>query len=207
MKSRAKTIAVLAITTALMIVLAPLPAVFLLPLLFTAVTRDWKLSLIAGLLFGVISYCFSLMGTTIVSIAFIEAPYIAIVPRIIVGFVTHLVFRLFKKLFRGDGRVSRFLPYSLAGAIGSLTNTALVVGAFALFMPNLQFGEITMLVYIPTILIMGAVELLVGAIVLPPLALGVEKALGPDKQLKTKKQTRIVDKENGEINDPCIRHR
>ena len=59
MKNNVKTIAVCAVTFALTAVLGLLPYVFLIPLLFTCVTRDWKLTLAESLFFGVLSLCYA----------------------------------------------------------------------------------------------------------------------------------------------------
>ncbi len=178
MNTKSKTVAVCAVLTALTAVMGAIPFVFLIPLLFACVTQNVKISAFMGLVFGVISFVYSLMGGSVVAAAFVQAPWIAIVPRIAVGFIAHGVFVLCKKLIREKGKVSRVLPYSVSAAVGSLSNTVLVVALLMIFMRDTALGDITVYLYLPTMLINGAIEFAVCTALVPTLALSVGKALG-----------------------------
>lgn len=175
--SKSRVIVLYAVTFALMIVFGMLPYVFLLPLLFVCVTSDWKVSTVSGLAFGVISLCYSFAGGSIVAVAFMQAPWIPIVPRVLVGVGTHFVYLGLSKVFREDSKFKRSLPYAIAGAVGSLLNTGLVIGCLVLFTPNATFGDTVMYVYAPYLLISGAIELAVNTLLLPPIAMTVKLAL------------------------------
>lgn len=188
---KSKALALYAITLALMIVFGMLPYVFLLPLLFMCVTADWKASAICGLMFGVISLCYSFAGGSLVAVAFIEAPWIPIVPRIVVGIGAHFAYVGASKLFRGGGKFKQSLPYAIAGAAGSLLNTGLIVTCLVLFTPDVALEGVVMYAYAPYLLISGAIELAVNVLVLPPVAMTVEKAInrGARKPLERKEET------------------
>lgn len=175
MNSRSKYIAVSAITLALVVVLGAIPFVFLVPLLFTCVTSKWKMTIVTSLFFGVVSLIYSFMGSTIVSLAFVSAPYIAIVPRIIVGIVAHGSYVLSCKIIKKNSKLFKILPISIATTLGCVTNTGLVVLGLWLFAPNIALGNMTILLYIPTMLLFGLIELIVCNIVVPPIALTIKK--------------------------------
>lgn len=175
--NRSRFVAVCAVILALMAVLGALPFVFLLPLLFVSVTFDFKMSLIASLMYGSISLLYALMGSTIVSVAFVAAPWIPIVTRLFVGPAAHVAYRGAAKLIKGEGRLRRFLPYAIGAAAGSIVNTALVTACLVLFTPDIAAGGTVMYVYAPYLLISGAIELAVNICILPPVAMTVKKAL------------------------------
>ncbi len=171
MKTNVKLITVSAVTFALTAVLGLLPFVFLLPLLFTCVTRDWKLSLIEGLFFGVLSYAYSFINPTGAGVGaiFIENPWIPIVPRVLVGLGCHGVYAGLKKVCKGKASV--VVPVTVACAVGSLLNTALVVPcllwrAKSLFIPILAQTMLS-----------AVIELVVSVTVAPTLAITVGRAL------------------------------
>ena len=178
MNTKSKTVAVCAVLVALTAALGAIPFVFLIPLLFACVTQNVKISAFMGLVFGVVSFLYSLMGGSVVAAAFVQAPWIAIVPRIAVGFIAHGTYVLCKKLIKDKGKVSRVLPYSISAGVGSLSNTVLVVALLMIFMRDTTLGDITVYLYLPTMLINGAIEFVVCVALVPTLALSVGKALG-----------------------------
>ncbi len=176
--NKSKTVAFCAVLTALTAVMGAIPFVFLVPLLFACVTQNVKISAFAGLVFGVVSFVYSLMGGTVVAAAFVQAPWIAIVPRIAVGFIAHGTYVLCKKPIKENGKISRVLPYSISAAVGSLSNTGLVVALLTIFMRDTALGDVTVYLYLPTMLINGAIECVLCVAIVPALALSVGKALG-----------------------------
>ena len=73
---------------------------------------------------------------------------------------------------------------SVSAAVGSLLNTALVVGAFVLCVPAIDFGGITMIAYVPTMLVSGAIELACMAALVPPVVLTLERTVLKTSRLK-----------------------
>lgn len=190
---KAKTVVICATLTALTAVMGALPFVFLVPLLYACVTQNTKVSLFMGLVFGVTSFLYSLMGGSPVAAAFVEAPWIAILPRIAVGLIAHGTFALCKRLIKGRGKAARIAPIAAAAAVGSLSNTVLVVSLLLLFMRGTSFEGVTVYLYTPTMLINGAIELAATAIIVPALALGVERALGGRKSAVKQDENGVVD--------------
>lgn len=176
MNKNVRLITVSAVTLALTVVMGAFPFVFLVPLLFTTVTRGWKMTIIAALSFGVVSYLYAYMGTSIVAVAFLENPWIPIVPRIFVGLAAHGAYVLTRKLVT-KGNKAKILPVSVAISVGCIANTGLVVTCLMLFASSVTFGELTMPLYLTTMLISGLIELVICNVVIPPLALTVGKAL------------------------------
>lgn len=172
MKNHVKLITVGAVTLALTAVLGLLPYVFLVPLLFTCVTRDWKMSLLESLFFGVISLLYSFMGGGVVAVTFVQNPWIPIVPRVLAGMGCHGVYVLLHKACaRKEGKAAIVLPVTVACAAGSILNTGLVVPCLLW-----RAGDLFLPVAVET-LISAAIELAVAIAVAPPLAITVGKAL------------------------------
>ena len=141
MKNNVKVITVGAVTIALTIVMGWMPYVFLVPLLFTCVTRSWKIALFESAFFGVLSLVYSfIMPTSFVAIAFTQNPWIPIVPRIAAGMGCYGVYTGLKKLFKSGGKASVIVPVTVACAVGSVLNTATVVPCLVYFGGNL-FGN------------------------------------------------------------------
>ncbi len=176
MKISSKSIAVAAITLALTAVLAPLPFVFMLPLLFTCCTRGMKMSLFMGLAFGVVSFLYAFAGSTPVALAFIKAPYIAIIPRILVAFFACGAFKISKKLIKGNSKTALVAPYVISAAVGTLSNTVLVVSSM-LALSTTVLADISVWAYVTVMITSGLIELAVSVILAPAVSISVEKAL------------------------------
>lgn len=177
MKVQVKTICIMAVTAALTVVLGLFPYVFFIPVLFTCVTRDWKLSLAEGLFFGVLSLCYSFLSPTPVAIAFQRQPWMPIVPRVVSALGCHGVYLLLRKATaKREGKVARVLPVTVACAAGAIFNTATVVPCLLLFGGN-AFGSATRAVFLAETMLSAAIELGVALLVAAPLALSVGRAL------------------------------
>ena len=181
MKIKTKDITVCAAIVALMIVMGWMPWVFLVPLLFAACTQKTPIALFCGFAYGCISLLYAYLGAvTPVGLAFLQQPWIPIVPRILVGLFTCLSFVGFRKLFKGNGKVQRALPYNLAASVGVLTNTVLVVLCLVLFVPSIQVpdGLIQyMYLLIPEMIISFMFEMTFANLIVPTLCLTAGKAL------------------------------
>ena len=217
MKSNVKLITVGAVTLALTAVLGMLPYVFFIPLLFTCVTRGWKMSFFESLCFGVLSLLYSFMSpASFVAAAFIANPLIPITPRLISGAGCHAVYAGLRRVCKGESKVMRVLPVIAACAVGSILNTALVVPCL-MWRGGMLFGTygLTRALLLGETLISGAIELAIAVAVVPTLAITVGKALRlngytPKRKAETSAATseniavEITEKydadENGEIN-------
>lgn len=177
MKNHVKTITVCAVTFALTAVLGLLPYVFLIPLLFTCVTRDFKLSFAEGLFFGLLSLAYSFISPapTPVALAFMTHPWIPIVPRVLVALGCHACYVGLRHAFRNKkGKSAVVIPVTLSCAIGSILNTALVVGCLLMVK---AYGTGELIVFVSSVLVSGAIELGVSVLVAAPLSLTVGRAL------------------------------
>lgn len=190
MKTNVKLITVTAVTFALTVVLGWMPYVFFVPLLFTCVTRNWKMALVESLFFGVLSLVYAYaMPVSFVAMAFIKNPWIPIVPRLLAGMGCHGVYVLLRRAFAGkESRAATVVPVVIACAVGTVLNTALVVPCL-IWRGGTLFGtyELTAALLVGQTLISGAIELAVAVVVVPPLAVTVGRALRlPDYVRKTK---------------------
>ncbi|MDR0426188.1 MAG: hypothetical protein LBH24_03350 [Clostridiales bacterium] len=166
---------------ALMAALSFAPFVFLLPVLFVCCTRGLRLSLLSGLFFGLLSMALSFMGTSPLSYAFMQAPWIPVAARVLGAGLTWGAGRLFAFLFRKTPEKRRYLRYGLTAAAGSLFNTLLVGGAVLLFAPVAagREGDIILSAVLPAIIALNApIELAVNTLVVPLLCMAVTKMEG-----------------------------
>ena len=171
MKINAKAIAVAAVTFALTVVLGALPYVFFIPLLFTCVTRGWRMTVAQSLFFGVLSLAYAFVMPTPVATVFTKNPWIPIVPRLLAGLGAHGVYVLLRKVMKGDGKAAVTVPVIAACAVGSLLNTALVV-------PCLIWRDSSLIVpVLGQTFVSAAIELGIAVAVVPPLAVTVGRAL------------------------------
>jgi uncharacterized membrane protein len=149
MKDRNRKIAVAGVLSALIIVLGrtglgfiilPLGAITILqvPVIIGALLEGPAVGFFTGLLFGIFSIVqAALIGSSPVDLAFLQYPWIAIVPRVLIGPGAWLVYSL-----AGGGRPAASLGKETAAAgagaaAGSLINTVLVLSGFALFLPEI----------------------------------------------------------------------
>ena len=178
MKINTRSITLAATLAALCCVTGLLPCVFFLPVIVAATTLSVGITAFVGLVFGAVSIAYSfLMPTSFVATAFIEAPYIAIFPRILAALGCFGFYKLLTHFAKPQRYAAKFACVSGAAAVGSLLNTALVVGMFALVLPDLTAGETTVWIAIPTMLISGAVECACMAALAPPITLTLDKVV------------------------------
>jgi len=178
MKIKTRTITLTATLSALCAVTGFLPYVFFLPVTVAATTLSLGTVAAVGLAFGLISLAYSfVMPASLVSMAFVQAPYIAIFPRILAALGAFGAFRLLIRLVKPKRKGARFAVISVSAAVGSLLNTAIVVAMLVLILPSLELGGITMYAYVPTMLISGAIECACMAALTPPVTLTLEKTV------------------------------
>ncbi|MBD5132033.1 MAG: hypothetical protein HDT28_05525 [Clostridiales bacterium] len=178
MKISTRSITLAATLTALCAVTGIIPYVFFLPVMVAATTLSVGMAAFVGLAFGAISIAYSfIMPTTLVAAAFIQAPYIAIVPRILAALGAFGIYKLLSHFFKPQKKPARVATVAGAAAVGSILNTALVVGMFMLVMPSFDFGGVTLIVAVPQLLISGAIECACMAILTPPVTLTLDKVV------------------------------
>lgn len=188
MKINTRSLTLAATLAALCAVTGFIPYVFFLPVCVAATTLSLGMVAFVGLAFGCISLAYSfVMAASPVSMAFIEAPYIAILPRILAAVAMFGVYKLLMRVFKPTKRGGRFAVTAVAAGLGSLFNTAFVVGLMAAVMPYSDFGGITIIAYVPTMLISGAIECPCMAILVPPITLTLEKTV-----LRGRKKTDVA---------------
>lgn len=173
MKIQARAVTTASVLTALCAVTGLLPYVFFLPVTVAVTSLSIGAATFVGFAFGCVSVLYSyLMPTSIVSAAFVTAPYIAILARVLAALIGALTNKLLKKFIRN-------LPLraGVVGAVTSLLNSAFVVGAFMLIMPQFAFGGLTVTAYVSVMLISGAIELVAMALLTPAVTVAVDKAV------------------------------
>lgn len=179
MKSAGRRIAILAVFGALTVVFTPIPYVFLLPVLLASIWFDWATAAAMSALFGVASYLFSFLGGSPIGIAFVQYPWVAIVPRLFVGLAARGVWALLHRLTASaHGGFLRFaLPAALAGMVGSLVNTGGVLGCFLLFLRDVEILGTAMPVLVAGWAISGAIEAAVALVATPSVDAAGRKVL------------------------------
>lgn len=178
MKINTRSLTLAATLSALCCITGFLPYVFFLPVMVAATTLSVGMAAFVGLAFGVISIAYSfLMPTSLVAAAFIQAPYIALFPRIAAALGAFGVYAFIKRVCKPTEKTGRFAAISVSAAIGSLLNTALVVTLFVLIMPDASTGGITMLAYVPSMLISGTIECVCMAVITPPISMTLDRVV------------------------------
>jgi uncharacterized membrane protein len=131
----------------------PLGAVTVLqvPVIISAVLEGPVVGIFTGLLFGVFSIIqAAIIGVTPVDLAFLQYPWIAIVPRVLIGPAAWFVYSAVSRLFRaasGPARESAgaaVVATAAAAVAGSLVNTVLVLSSFALLLPELVSWQVVL---------------------------------------------------------------
>lgn len=189
MKIDTRSITLAATLTAMCFVTGLLPYVFFLPVTVAATTLSVGITAFVGLAFGAVSIGYSFLMPTggVAAAAFIQAPYIAVIPRVVAALGAFGAYKLICRLAKPSRRAGKFASVSVASAVGSLLNTALVVGLFVLVMPDLPVGNVTMILAVPQMLLNGAIECVCMATVTPPIALTLNKVvLRGDRMQKPK---------------------
>lgn len=190
MKISTRSITLAATLTALCAVTGMIPYVFFLPVMVAATTLSFGITAFVGLAFGAISfaYCFIAPVPSFVSLGFMQAPYIAIVPRVLAALGAFGLYTLVVRLAKPQKRAARYAAVAGAAAAGSLLNTALVVTMFVLILPELSLNGVTMLIAVPEMLISGAIECVCMAVLVPPISLTLRKVVlhdgGAGKRVK-----------------------
>lgn len=191
---RSKKIALTAVMLALIILFSMLPinlgvasiALTLLPVIIMALTQDFKLSVVAGFMMGMMSMIGSYtVGAASITAPIFQNPLVSVLPRICVPLVAWAIHKLAVKIFvKTEQKRSKQIPKALkmiadgvASALAVVTNTALVLGMIWLLYGGKTVGTTA----INTEFMMGLVsinftiELIVFTILSPPIAYAIRK--------------------------------
>ncbi len=189
MKINTRSITLAATLAALCAVTGFIPYVFFLPVMVAAATLSVGMVAFVGLAFGCISLAYSfVMPMSLVSMAFVQAPYIAIIPRILAALGSFFVYKAVMRVAKPRSRGGKFAAVSASAALGSLFNTAFVVGLLVLIMPELELGGVTMIAYVPAMLVSGAIECVCMAVLTPPIVLTLDKVVLKNRSINHKSQ-------------------
>ncbi|MDE6029604.1 MAG: hypothetical protein K2F90_04715 [Clostridiales bacterium] len=206
MKISTRSITLAATLAALCAVTGLFPFVFFLPVMVAATTLTVGMTAFVGLAFGCISfaYCFIAPTPSFAALGFMQAPYIAIIPRILAALGAFGAYKLIQRLCKPKRRVGQVAAVSVSAAIGSLLNTGIVVTMFVLILPNLSLGGVTMIVAAPEMLISGAIECACMAVIVPPVSVTLNRVVlrRKDKLLAASPQTASAEndqRQNGDI--------
>lgn len=173
-------IAVAATILALTVILGWIPygGVFLLPMLFTACNFDFKLSVFAGVAFGVFSLAYSYLmgGAGLLALYFIKYPWLPIVPRTLTAMIAYGVFRLLTKFIKTDKLRGKILSISITAAVGTLSNTVFIGSLLFILYYSAPITGAEMLA-LAELAGIGSLEIVINAVVLPTIVLATRKAL------------------------------
>ena len=167
-----------------------------IPVIVTAIILGTGAGAGMGFTFGMCSFIywsfvapgvFSFIYTPFYSVGDYKGDFrsliICFVPRVLIGVVTALVYKALSKT-----RCPENVAAAVAGALGSLTNTVLVLGGVALFFGteymslNESVGKPLLVILGLTVLTNGIPEALLGALAGGAIAVPVKKAVRRIKQ-------------------------
>ena len=188
MKISTRSISHAAPLTAMGFVTGLLAYVFFLPVTVAATTLSVGIAAFVGFAFGAVSVAYSFLIPTgsFVGVAFMQAPYVAIIPRVLAALGAFGAYKLIEHIAKPQKRAAKFAAVSASATTGSLLNTALVVSMFVLILPNLTAGGATLAVAVPQMLISGAIECVCMAAITPPITLTLNKVVLRGKDLRNR---------------------
>ncbi len=143
------------------------------PVIIGAILEGPVVGMIIGLIFGIFSLVQAAVSPTGPVDVFFTNPLVSVLPRILIGLTTWLVYRAFR---------DRWLPVAVISSsiAGSLTNTLLVLGAlgFAGALPWPLIGTITLANGLPEA---GAAALISIAVIVSWKSVGLKKQADLEK--------------------------
>lgn len=194
MKRKSLTVAICAVLVALTFVLGWIPygGPFLLPMLFAACCFSLGISFFSSVMFGVVSLLLSLtMPNSFIGWFFLNNLWVPIVARMFIGPIAHFLYKGLTKLVKPTNTFKKILPISLTAAAGSLLNT-IFVGTLLLVLPKNGIPDGMAALGMTELVIFGSIEIAVNAVLLPPIVLGVKRALPRlFKEMNSAKEKRV----------------
>lgn len=144
--------------------------------ILTAVLFGSKMGLAIGTAWGILSMIRAYIQPTPFNIVFLN-PLISVVPRMLVGWVSGLLFQAIKN------RLSERWAYTLTALVGTLMNTVLVLGGIYLLAAEtyanaLGVSETALLGVLGTVVATnGVIEVVASMIILPLVSVPLARAL------------------------------
>lgn len=144
--------------------------------ILSAVLFGQRTGVIVGTIWGILSMLRAFLQPTPFNIVFLN-PLISVLPRMLVGLISAIVFKILKDKF------SKRMSYAITAGIGSLTNTVLVLGSIYFFASEvyanaLGISETALLGALGTVVVTnGLIEVIASIIILPLIAISLEKVL------------------------------
>lgn len=144
--------------------------------ILVAVLFGPKIGTILGTTWGLLSMLRAYIQPTPFNIVFLN-PLISVLPRLIVGFLSGVLFVFLSKKF------SNKISYAITAAVGTLSNTILVLGSIYLFASEtyaqaLGISENLLLGTLGTVAATnGVIEMIASVIILPLLAIPLNKVI------------------------------
>ena len=153
----------------------------MIPVAVGSIALGEKTGLILGLVFGLTSFyqCLtgsSPFGATLLNINPIFTFVMCIIPRVLMGYLSGLIFKALEKAPKAIG----YLAASLSAPI---INTVLFMGSLVLFFGKSEFimglrGGLKLIPFVIAFVgINGLLEIILTGIVAPPLAIAMKKAI------------------------------
>ncbi|WP_400163695.1 ECF transporter S component [Brevibacillus sp. TJ4] len=133
-----------------------------IPAVIGGIMEGWGVGMIIGLIFGVSSF----LNATV---PLFKDPLVAILPRLFIGVTAYFT-------YVGLRRVNEYLAIGVAGFVGAMTNTILVLG-MAVIRGYMAFG-----VAVTTALVSGLPEAIVSVIVTLAVVTAWKKLSGSGNQ-------------------------
>lgn len=144
--------------------------------ILVAVLFGPKMGSVLGTTWGLLSMIRAYMQPTPFNIVFLN-PVVSVLPRLIVGFLSGVLFLFFRKKF------SDKVSYAVTAGIGTLINTVLVLGSIYLFASEtyaeaLGISETLLLGALATVAgTNGIIEMIASVIILPLIAIPLSKVI------------------------------
>ena len=144
--------------------------------ILVAVLFGPKMGSVLGTTWGLLSMIRAYMQPTPFNIVFLN-PVVSVLPRLIVGFLSGVLFLFFRKRF------SDKVSYAVTAGIGTLINTVLVLGSIYLFASEtyaeaLGISETLLLGALVTVAgTNGIIEMIASVIILPLIAIPLSKVI------------------------------
>lgn len=148
--------------------------------ILVAVLFGPKMGSVLGTTWGLLSMIRAYMQPTPFNIVFLN-PVVSVLPRLIVGFLSGVLFLFFRKKF------SDKVSYAVTAGIGTLINTVLVLGSIYLFASEtyaeaLGISETLLLGALVTVAgTNGIIEMIASVIILPLIAIPLSKVISRRK--------------------------
>ena len=114
MKISTRSITLAATLTAMCFVTGLLPYVFFLPVTVAATTLSVGIAAFVGFAFGAVSVAYSFLIPTgsFVGVAFMQAPYVAIIPRVLAALGAFGAYKLIEHIAKPQKRAAKFAAVS-----------------------------------------------------------------------------------------------